>query len=149
MNARIIILGLCTLLTIGTVTTSCSKDDNGNVSGLPNKESIESAVGTFSGTLSVVGKLPNTDQDEFYNAEIIVTSVGGNKLQVKMKEGEIYSTVNGKVFPVNNDGYMFIMTNPNAVEGTFLYDTKNSTLTVLGVKQQENEVLFKFEGTKK
>ncbi|MGN0020747.1 MAG: hypothetical protein ACI35Z_08140, partial [Sphingobacterium hotanense] len=51
VNAKFALLGLSLVLTMGTLATSCSKDDDGYEE--PTNATIDPAVGTYKGKLTV------------------------------------------------------------------------------------------------
>ncbi|HXJ97943.1 MAG TPA: hypothetical protein VNJ50_03785, partial [Gelidibacter sp.] len=68
VNAKITLLALASVLTLGTLTTSCSKDDD-NGHEQPAQGTIDAAVGTYKGKLSS----SNTyNRYEWYDAIVIV-----------------------------------------------------------------------------
>src|SRR5690606_42014879 len=95
VNTKFALLALASVLTLGTLTTSCSNDDDGYEE--PTNASIDPAVGTYKGKLTVY---TNSGVKEWYNAVTIVTKEGSNKLKFTAKTGETYSLINTNTFTV-------------------------------------------------
>lgn len=122
---------------------SCSSDDNNNGPG--GGGSIDAAVGTFTGKLTI-GNGPNAGQ-EFFNAKIIVTKASGTQLKIVAKSGEAYSGVTEKTMKVyNNTGD--IMSDGNIPEGTILYKNSSKALTILTKEQSASDITYLFNGAK-
>src|SRR5690606_40770361 len=94
VNTKFALLALASLLKLGTITICCSKDDD-NGHEQPAQGTIDPAVGKYKGKLSA----SNTyNRYEWFDAIVIVTKEGGNKLKITAKSGEEYSYVTPKTF---------------------------------------------------
>lgn len=149
VNAKFALLALASVLTLGTLTTSCSKDDD-NGSEQPAQGTIDAAVGTYKGKLRTVEKY---GVYEWYDAIVIVTKEGSNKLKVTAKSGEEYSYVTPKTFTVETGAFFGentqdIVTLSGSLEGYFLYYGSNKNISVTTNKQSATEIEFNFEGVK-
>lgn len=151
VNAKITLLALASVLTLGTLTTSCSKDDD-NGHEQPAQGTIDAAVGTYKGKLYTTPSNP-IDTYEWYNAIVIVTKEGSNKLKVTAKSGEEYSYVTPKTFTVETGAFFGentqdIVSLTGSLEGFFNYYGSNQNISVFTEEQSETDVHFRFEGVK-
>ena len=151
VNTKFALLALASVLTLGTLTTSCSKDDD-NGSEQPAQGTIDAAVGTYKGKLYTPPSNPD-DVYEWYDAIVIVTKEGSNKLKVTAKSGEEYSHVTPKTFTVETGAFFGentqdIVSLTGSVEGYFLYYGSNKNISVTTNKQSATEIEFNFEGVK-
>lgn len=149
VNTKFALLALASVLTLGTLTTSCSKDDD-NGSEQPAQGTIDAAVGTYKGNLRAV---ETYGVYEWYDAIVIVTKEGSNKLKVTAKSGEEYSHVTPKTFTVETGAFFGentqdIVSLTGSVEGYFLYYGSNKNISVTTNKQSATEIEFNFEGVK-
>lgn len=119
------------------VFSSCSKDDDNGPSG----GSIDAAVGTYIGTIKVIGG------EEYFNAIINVSKVDGSHLKIQAKSGEDYSVVATKTMKVSNTHNISINT-LNEPNGDFLYSIDEKTVILLAKRTQEGEIEYSFQGTK-
>lgn len=146
---KIALLGMLSLLTIGTISTSCSKsDDNGQEQS--SKDTIDPAVGTYVGKLETYF---DGYTQEWYDAVIIVTKVGPNKLKVAPKSGEAYSVVTPKVFTVETGAFFGentkdIVSLTGSLEGFFNYYGSNKNISVGTDEQAATDIAFEFDGVK-
>lgn len=149
LNAKIAFLGILSLLAVGTVTTSCSKSDNEEYE--EPKGSIDVAVGTFK------GKLVETEVNNkiWYDAIVIVTKEGNNKLKATPKSGEAYSHLTPKTFTVESetiydaDKQSYIVNSlPGSLEGYFYYYAANKVLEISTDEQAASDIHFRFDGIK-
>src|SRR5690606_14859534 len=86
----------------------------------PGKGSIEMAVGTFKGQMTVF-RAEGGDED-YYDAVVVVTKVGAEQLKAEAKSGEAYSDASPKTFKVTVDGMgMAVSAKTGSPEGSFLY----------------------------
>ena len=150
LNTRFALLALATVLALGTVTTSCSKNDDNDGYEHPTQGSIDAAVGTYKGKLRAV---ETYGVYEWYDAIVIVTKEGSNKLKVTAKSGEEYSHVTPKTFTVETGAFFGentqdIVSLTGSVEGYFLYYGSNKNISVTTNKQSATEIEFNFEGVK-
>lgn len=151
VNTKITLLALASVLALGTLTTSCSKDDD-NGSEQPAQGTIDAAVGTYKGKLYTPPSNPD-DVYEWYDAIVIVTKEGDNKLKVAPKPNESYSFVTPKTFTVETcacfgENTQDIVSLTGSVEGYFLYYGSNKNISVTTNKQSATEIEFNFEGVK-
>lgn len=149
VRAKISRLGL--VLAFVTLTASCSKDDNDGYEQ-PIKGSIDVAIGTYKGKLYISPSQPN-EIHEWYDAVVIVTKEGANKLKVVAKSGEAYSKVTPKVFTVETGAFFGentqdIASLTGSVEGFFHYYGANKNISVTTNKQAATEIEFEFDGVK-
>ncbi|WP_223857515.1 hypothetical protein [Sphingobacterium micropteri] len=147
MNVKRIMQHLLFLLLVGMVTLSgCSKDDD---TEQPDGKSIDIAVGTYKGKLTVWGDLPNTDQNEFFDAVITVTKADNEHLKVTAKTGEPYSAVTEKTIKVQAEEYLGDIYHViGDLQGSFWYHTDTKTVDISTNKQRETDVHYTFEGAK-
>ncbi len=150
LSTKITFLGILSVLALGTVTTSCSKDDKDGHE--QTKGSIDVAVGTYKGKLYTPPSHPD-EVYEWYDAIIIVTKEGSDKLKVTAKSGEAYSRVTSKVFTVETGAFFGESTQDIAslsgsLEGFFHFFGSNKNLSITTIKQSETDVAFNFDGVK-
>lgn len=149
VNTKFALLALASVLTLGTLTISCSKDDD-NGHEQPAQGTIDAAVGTYKGKLSS----SNTyNRYEWYDAIVIVTKEGSNKLKVTAKSGEEYSYVTPKTFTVETGAFFGentqdIVSLTGSLEGIFHFYGSNKNINVTADEQSETDVYFRFEGAK-
>lgn len=149
VNTKFALLALASVLTLGTLTISCSKDDD-NGHEQPAQGTIDAAVGTYKGKLSS----SNTyNRYEWYDAIVIVTKEGSNKLKVTAKSGEEYSFVTPKTFTVETcacfgENTQDIVSLTGSLEGIFHFYGSNKNINVTADEQSETDVYFRFEGAK-
>ena len=149
VNVKIALLALASVLTLGTLTTSCSKDDD-NGHEQPAQGTIDAAVGTYK------GKLSSSDTNgsyEWFDAIVIVTKEGSNKLKVSAKSGEEYSYVTPKTFTVETGAFFGentqdIVSLTGSLEGIFHYYGSNKNISVSTDEQSVTDVYFDFVGVK-
>jgi len=122
---------------------SCSSDDSNNGPG--GGGSIDAAVGTFKGTITITNG-PNSGNDIF-NATIIVTKASNNKLTITPKSGESYSNLTPKTIQVYNNT-QGILNDGNTPEGNFIFALSSKTLTVQTKEQLATDAIYTFDGTK-
>src|SRR5690606_9516230 len=151
VNTKIALLALASVLTLGTLTTSCSKDDD-NGSEQPAQGTIDAAVRTYKGKLYTPPSNPD-DVYEWYDAIVIVTKEGSNKLKVTAKSGEEYSHVTPKTFTVETcacfgENTQDIVSLTGSLEGIFHYYGSNKNISVSTDEQSATDVHFRFEGVK-
>lgn len=151
VNAKIVVLALTMVLTMGTLTTSCSKDDNSGPEE-PAKGTIDVAVGTYKGKLYTPTYNPD-DVGEWFDAIVIVTKEGSDKLKVTAKSNEEYSHVSPKVFTVETGAFFGentqdIATLTGSLEGFFHYYGANKNISVTTSKQVATDIEFDFDGVK-
>lgn len=151
VNAKIGVLALASVLTFGTFITSCNKDDN-DLYEQPQQGTIDVAVGTYKGKLYTRPSNP-IDTHEWYDAIVIVTKEGNNKLKVTAKSGEEYSHVTSKTFTVETGAFFGentqdIASLSGSVEGYCHYYGSNKNLSVTTNKQAATEIEFNFDGVK-
>ena len=148
VNTKFALLALASVLTLGTLATSCSKDDDGYEE--PTNASIDPAVGTYKGKLTVY---TNSGVKEWYNAVTIVTKEGSNKLKFTAKTGEPYSLINPKTFTVETGAFFGentqdIVSLTGSLEGIFHFYGSNKNISVIAEKQSETELQYHYEGVK-
>ena len=149
VNTKFALLALASVLTLGTLTTSCSNDDD-NGSEQPAQGTIDAAVGTYKGKLST---FDTNGVYEWYDAIVIVTKEGSNKLKVTAKSGEEYSYVTPKTFTVETcacfgENTQDIVSLTGSLEGIFHFYGSNKNINVTADEQSETDVYFRFEGAK-
>ena len=149
VNTKIAFLGMLSVLTLGTITVSCNSSDD-NVSEEPTKGTIDAAVGTYK------GKIYTSDTNgtnEWFDAIVVVTKEGSNKLKVAAKSGEEYSYVTPKTFTVETGAFFGentqdIVSLTGSLEGIFHYYGSNKNINVITAEQSATDVYFDFEGVK-
>ncbi|MDM1460888.1 hypothetical protein ACF8C4_17675 [Myroides odoratimimus] len=150
VNTKITVLGILATLTFGTVATSCSKNDDNDGYEQPIQGSIDPAVGTYK------GKLSTSDTNgvyEWFDAIVIVTKEGSNKLKITAKSGEKYSYITPKTFTVETcacfgENTKDIVSLTGSLEGIFHYYGSNQNISVSTDEQSETDVYFEFDGVK-
>lgn len=145
-------LGILALLTLGTLTTSCSNSDDNEGFEQPAQGTIDAAVGTYKGRLYTSPSNPG-DVHEWFDAVVIVTKEGDNKLKVVPKSGEPYSYVTPKTFTVETGAFFGentqdIVSLSGSLEGIFHYYGSNQNIYVSTDEQSTSDVYFDFEGAK-
>jgi len=148
VNTKIAFLGILTALTFGTVATSCNSDDDAYEQ--PTQGSIDAAVGTYK------GKLYTSDTNginEWFDAIVVVTKEGSNKLKITAKSDEEYSYVTPKTFTVETcacfgENTQDIVSLTGSLEGIFHYYGSNKNINVITAEQSATDVWFNFEGVK-
>lgn len=149
VNIKIAFLGMLSVLTLGTITVSCNSSDD-NVSQETTKGTIDAAVGTYKGKLYT----SNTNGVyEWFDAIVIVTKEGSNKLKITAKSGEEYSYVTPKTFTVETGAFFGentqdIVSLTGSLEGIFHYYGSNQNINVITTEQSATDVYFDFEGVK-
>ena len=149
VNTKFALLALASVLTLGTLTTSCGNDDD-NGSEQPAQGTIDAAVGTYKGKLST---FDTNGVYEWFDAIVIVTKEGSNKLKVTAKSGEEYSYVTPKTFTVETcacfgENTQDIVSLTGSLEGIFHYYGSNKNISVSTDEQSATDVHFRFEGVK-
>lgn len=102
------------------------------------------------------GKLSSSatyDSYEWFDAIVIVTKEGSNKLKITAKSGEEYSYVTPKTFTVETcacfgENTQDIVSLTGSLEGIFHYYGSNKNISVITDEQSETDVHFRFEGVK-
>lgn len=143
VNAKIALLAFASVLTLGTLTTSCSKDDKDGHEQ-PKKGTIDDAVGTYKGKL----RASDLDQYEYFDAVVIVTKVDDQHLRVAPKSGEAYSSVTPKTFKVDHSFGGNIQSVSGILEGYFWYTSDVKTLEMATRQQAQTDVIYLFDGVK-
>lgn len=131
--------GIIAIAVFGLV--SCSSDDSNNGPG--GGGGIDTAVGTYKGTLDPLGDGPN-----YFDAILIVTKVDGTHLKITPKSGEPYSNYTSKTMKVYNASNQAIFGDGNIPEGTFSYTISSKTLLVQTQEQSTTDLTYTFQGTK-
>lgn len=127
-----IVLALVAFTSIG-----CSKDD-----GISNNSSIDAAVGTYKGSLDIVGGSNNT----LFDKTIVVTKVSDSRIKVVV--GDAALNLPDREFNVSNNMDISITSASISTGGTFLYDVKEQSVVYQAEPVAEGEVLFTFKGNK-
>ena len=145
LQMKITLLGLAGLMFMGVLLTGCSKDSSDDA---PRTGKIDDAVGTYKGTLynSILLK-------DYFNAVVIVTKEGDNKLRITAKADEEYSNITPKVFTVEVGDFfgpdpIDVASLTGSVGGFFHYYGESKTISVYSTKLQETDITFDFEGVK-
>ncbi|QCX53754.1 hypothetical protein [Elizabethkingia sp. JS20170427COW] len=142
-------MSMLAVLTFGTITTSCRNNDD-DTNEQPAQGSIDAAVGTYKGKLNT----SNTNSVyEWFDAIVIVTKEGSNKLKITTKSGEEYSYVTPKTFTVETGAFFGentqdIVSLTGSLEGIFHYYGSNKNIKVITAEQATTDVYFNFEGVK-
>ena len=149
---RLIVLGGLTLGMLATTTSCSSDDDAGNGWEVVNGD-ISVAVGTYKGTLYYrsYSHIPDIDQYEFYDAILLVTRNGENRIEVKAKSGETYSIITPKTLQVESysyNGKTHVDSVIGEVNGSFSYYPDSQSIYVSTERTGETELNFTFEGVK-
>ena len=147
VNVKQTMQRLFLLMLVGTVTLNgCSKDDD---TEQPETKSIDVTIGTYQGKLTVWGDLPNTDEDEFFDAVITVTKVDNEHLKVTVKTGEPYSAITEKTIKVRAEEYLGDIYHViGDLQGSFWYHADTKTVDISTNKQRETDIHYTFEGAK-
>lgn len=140
-------LAICALIGTATITTSCSSDDDNNVE--LQTGNLDAMVGSFKGKITAYQALPGTAEREFFNATIVVTKVGNDKIKVTAKTGEAYSSITEKTIAVMVlPGSKNIASATGDVNGTFVFNGETKSLNLITNKQAAADITFTFEGNK-
>lgn len=151
INNKIASLAIGTVVTFGALSISCSSTDNdGYVQ--PAQGSIDVAVGSYKGKLKTQSNGPE-DKYEWFDAVVIVTKEGNNRLKISAKSGEEYSFVTSKTFTVETGAFFGqntqdIVSLTGSLEGIFHYYGSNKNIRVVTIEQTETDIYFEFEGVK-
>ncbi|MGB7526634.1 hypothetical protein [Sphingobacterium cellulitidis] len=102
------------------------------------------------------GKLYTSDTNgvyEWFDAIVIVTKEGSNKLKITAKSGEEYSYVTPRTFTVETGAFFGentqdIVSFTGSLEGIFHYYGFNQNINVITTEQSATDVYFDFEGVK-
>lgn len=145
VHKKTALVALATILTLGTITTSCSKDDNSpKAEEQPIKTNIDAAIGTYKGKLSS----NDLDQYKHFDAVVIVSKVDDQHLKITPKSGEPYSSVTPKIFKVEVGYKGNIQSINGALEGYFWYTDELKTVEMGTVQQAQTDIPFLFDGLK-
>lgn len=120
--------------------TSCSKDDSGDDN--PKETSIDAVVGTFKGTLEVFRESGPTQ--EYYNAIVTVSKVGEKEIKVTPKSGEAYSDASPETFNIQTLNEIGLY----STNSRLIFQNADKSLVFITNKDQADEIIFHFEGTK-
>ena len=126
-----ILLALVTFAFVG-----CSKDD-----GVSNSTSIDAAIGTYKGSLDIVGR-----NNTLFDKTIVVTKVSDGRIKVVV--GDASLNLPDREFNVTNNMDISIVSASISTGGTFLYDVKEGSVVYQAEPTAEGEVLFTFKGNK-
>lgn len=142
-------LVMLSVLTLGTINVSCNNSDD-NASQEPTKGSIDAAVGTYKGKLNTID---TNGVYEWFDAIVIVTKEGSNKLKITAKSSEEYSYVTPKTFTVETcacfgENTQDVVSLTGSLEGIFHYYGSNQNINVITTEQTATDVYFDFEGVK-
>ncbi|WP_126973109.1 hypothetical protein [Gynurincola endophyticus] len=150
LNLKITMLCVTALFAVSSMVTGCSKKKDDEPTG---QGAIEAAVGTYKGKISVYEQIPGDNRWEFFDAIIVVSKEGNDKLKIAAKSGEAYSGITSKTFTVEAGAFfgqapVDVISKIGSVEGMFAYYGSNKTITVVTQKQGANEIHYSFDGTK-
>lgn len=150
LNLKITMLCVTALFAVSSMVTGCSKKKDDEPTG---QGAIDAAVGTYKGKINLYQQIPGDDRWEFFDAIIVVSKEGNDRLQIAPKPGEAYSSVTAKTFTVEAGAFfgqapVDVIAKAGSVEGMFAYYGSNKTITVITQKQGANEIHYTFEGTK-
>lgn len=148
INLKLSLLAICAMVTLGAITTSCSKDKDGTEQLA--KGNVDAMVGSYKGKVTVFQELPGSGaKRDFFDAIITVSKVGNDKVKLTAKSGEAYSSITEKTMNVMLiPGSKNVMAATGDVNGTFIFNAEIKSLTALTQKQAESDVMFAFEGVK-
>jgi len=139
-NLKVLLFAPAFLFVTGLLLSSCKKDNN-PITG----SNIDVATGTFKGSITVYDR-PGSAGQEYFNAIVTVTKVGGNQLKVTAKTGEAYSDATPATF--TDVRYQNSIVQSNTVMGALVYLESNKELTVVTEKQTATDRSFTFKGVK-
>lgn len=138
----LILVGLT--LSLGIIGCS-SNDDNYDQSG---PGTIDVAIGTYKGKISSYRSLPDTNENNFYNAELTVSKVDNQHVKITVKSGEAYSILTEKIMKVSNDYDNMVRSVIGEINGDFWYVHDTKTLTLYTNQTTETDYDYSFEGVK-
>lgn len=146
---RIASLMLISFMIVGSVFTSCSKDDDDDNFD-PDELSIDAAVGTYKGTLRSIDLYSRTQKSEYHDAIIYVSKQADDKLKVTAKADEEYSSVVTRVYDVeaSNYGEFRITTRAGFVGGFLHFFGKTESISITAQRQSDADISYSFEGLK-
>ena len=148
LQGKVSLLAAVAVMATSAFVTSCSSsDDNGGID-LPERGSIDAAVGMYKGSMRVYDDFTGTGKYEFFDVIIQVTKVDAQHVKVTAKSGEIYSRVTEKVMKVEGNYNNDITTVTGDLSGIFWYHADTKTMDVHTTKQAEGEIIYVFEGAK-
>lgn len=129
------------VLVFGLLLAGCSKDDSPDE---PGTGDFDEVIGTYKGKLDTYSGANQI----YFDAELVVTKEGKDKVKVAAKAGKEYSNVTPKTFIADFIVSEAIASPTGSVEGQFIYTFKNKTLTVLTKQQSASDIVYHFEGVK-
>ncbi|TDS07509.1 hypothetical protein [Sphingobacterium paludis] len=122
---------------VAFASAGCSKNDD-----VSSNTSIDAAVGTFRGSLEIVGGPNNT----LYDKTIVVSKVSDSRIKVVV--GDASLNLPDREFNVTNNMDISITSASISTGGTFLYDVKEKSVVYQAEPTAAGEVLFTFKGDK-
>lgn len=129
---------ICFLLVgMSFLFASCSKDENNPE---PDSGSIDEVVGTFKGTIDIVGG------EKKFNELVEITKVSNNKVKITAKNTGLNLPV--KEVQVYNNSGRGVLTEASEPQGVLVYTTSNEALSFVTKVTAEGEEMYSFEGTK-
>ncbi|WP_316811468.1 hypothetical protein [Pedobacter heparinus] len=131
------------LLFSAVLLASCGKDKD---KATPTTGSIDIAVGTFKGKISVFDRPTSPSNAEYFDAIVTVAKVGDNQLQITPKSGEAYSDATPRTYTITEKFEGTI--GSTSTTGSFIYKNSDKSMAASGVKVSANERGFVFEGVK-
>lgn len=126
-----VVLALVTFAFVG-----CSKDNDPTPTG----GSIDAAVGTYKGTIKIIGGA------EVFNQILVVTKVDEKKVRVSAQNADLKLPV--REIQVSNNYNMSIQALPSEPQGSFIFTFENKALMFLAQRTEEGQLQYSFEGTK-
>ena len=115
----------------------CSKNDDDK---LPSSGSIDAAVGTYKGTIDIVGGSKKFDEI------LVVTKVSNTRVKVKAQNTAL--GLPEKEIDVLNNMNVTIQALATETQGLFIYTTQNKSLSFLSKQTAEGQLQYSFEGIK-
>jgi len=115
----------------------CSKSDNNEG---PASGSIDAAIGTYKGTISIIGGAEKFDQI------LVVTKVSANRIKIAAQNADLKLPV--KELQVSNNVNMSIASPGTDPNGRFMYTFENKSVLFLSTRTAEGELQYSFEGLK-
>lgn len=125
------------LALIMSVFVGCSKDNNDTT---PTNGTIDIAVGTYKGTIKIIGGAEKFDEI------LIVTKLSDKRIKVKAQNASL--NLPDRELDVFNNMNFTVQALATEPQGAFIYTVQNKSLMFLANRTSEGQLEYSFEGIK-